>query len=156
MKKKMTVVPMKNTVIIKTSKHAHVINKDGLPMKLTVRNGFSERHQVRQEIYRASKKPKLPDGLYVLAELVEKDIGRLASDSIGNFWPEWYRLFAYETIYEIAFSRRVRQERQRRKQRNNIGALTGSDRADLAHALNIDINNLNTAVLELTTDRKAV
>ena len=156
MKKKMKVMPMKNTVIIKTSKHDHVINKDGLPMKITVRNGFLERHQVRQEIYRASKKRDLPDGLHVLAELVEKDIQRLASDSIGNFWPEWYRLFAYETIYEIAFSRGVRQERQRRKQRNNIGALTENDRADLAHALDIDINKLNTAVLELTTDRKAV
>ncbi len=156
MKKKMKVMPMKNTVILKTSKHTHVINKDGLPKKITVRNGFLERRQVRQEIYRASKNPKLPDGLYVLAELVEKDIQRLASDSIGNFWAEWYRLFAYETIYEIAFSRGVRQERQRRKQRNNIKALTENDRAELAHALDIDINKLNTAVLELTTDRKAV
>ncbi|MBL3715647.1 hypothetical protein GHK52_02200 [Lactococcus garvieae] len=156
MMKKMKVMPMKNTVILKTSKHTHVINKSVLPKKITVRRGFLERHQVRQEIYRASKNSKLPDGLYVLAELVEKDIQRLASDSIGNFWAEWYRLFAYETIYEIAFSRGVRQERQRRKHRNNIGALTENDRAELAHALNIDISKLNTAVLELTTDRKAV
>ncbi|XHB96162.1 hypothetical protein AAFF39_06450 [Lactococcus garvieae] len=91
--------------------------------------------------------------MHLLAELVEKDIQELRP---GMSWEECYRVFAYENIYEIAFNRGVRQERQRRKQRDNIGSLTGNDIADLAQALNIDINRLNTAVLELTASRKAV
>ena len=91
--------------------------------------------------------------MHLLAELVEKDIQELRP---GMSWEEWYRVFAYENIYQIAFSRGVKQERERKKQWDNISALTGNDIADLAQALHIDINKLNTAVLELIASRKAV
>ena len=94
-----------------------------------------------------------PQGLHLLADLVEKDIREIKPNLS---WDEWHRFWAYETIYQIAFNRGVRQKRQRRRQRDNIGALTGDDIADLAQALHLDINKLNTAVLEVTASRKAV
>lgn len=150
---KLKITVMKNAVIMKTSEKGLMINKAGLPVKMTVRNGFIEHCQIKQEIKQVHKKLYSPEGLYLLAKLVEKDIREMKPNLL---WSEQYRYFAYENIYQIAFSRGVRQERQRRKQRDNIGALTGNDMNDLAEALSIDINKLNTAVLELTASRKAV
>ena len=150
---KIKLTAMKHAVILKTSKTGFMINKVGLPVKMTVRKGITERCQIKQEIKQVHKNLYSPEGLYLLAKLVEKDIREMKPNLL---WSEQYRYFAYEDIYQIAFSRGVRQERQRRKQRDNIGALTGNDIADLAQALDIDINKLNKAVLELTTSRKAV
>lgn len=120
---------------------------------LVITKEIVNRYRVKQEIKRANKKGSSPQGLHLLAELVEEDIQELRP---GMSWEEWYRVLAYENIYQIAFSRGVKQERQRRKRRDNIDALTDNDIADLAQALHIDINKLNTALLELTAIRKAV
>lgn len=129
------------------------INKEKPRFNLTISKEIADRCRIKQEIKRANKKGSSPQGLHLLAELVEKDIQELRP---GMSWEEWYRVFAYETIYQIAFSRGVKQERERRKRHDNIGALTGNDIADLSQALGIDVNKLNTAVLELTASRKAV
>ena len=150
---KLKITVMKNAVIVKTSEKGFMVNKAGLPVKMTVSSGFVERCQVKQEIKRANKKLSCPEGVRLLSELVEKDIRTMKA----NFsWDTFHRFRAYETLYEIAFSRGVRQEHQQRKQRDNIGALTGNDIADLAKTLDIDTNKLNKAVLELTASRKAV
>jgi hypothetical protein len=148
---KIKITVMKHAVIVKTSKTGFMINKAGFPVKMIVSNGFTERLQVKQEIRRANKTGSSPRGLHLLVDLVEKNIRETKPDLS---WEEWFRIWAYEDIYQIAFSRGVRQERQRRKQRDNIGALTGNNIADLAQALHIDISKLNTAVLELTASRK--
>lgn len=129
------------------------INKEKSRFNLTISKEIANRCRVKQEIKRANKTGSSPQGLHLLADLVEKDIQELRP---GMSWEEWYRVFAYENIYQIAFSRGVRQERQRRKRRDNIDALTDNDVADLAQALHIDINKLNTALLELTASRKVV
>lgn len=105
---------MKHAVIVKTSEKGFMINKAGLPVKMTVSTGFIEHCQVKQEIKQVHKKLYSPEGLYLLAKLVEKDIREMKPNLL---WSEHYRYFAYENIYQIAFSRGVRQERQRRKQR---------------------------------------
>ena len=120
---------------------------------LVITKEIVNRYRIKQEIKRANKKGSSPQGLHLLADLVEKDIQELRPNMS---WEEWYRVFAYENIYQIAFSRGVKQERERKKRRDNIGALTGNDIADLSQALGIDVNKLNTALLELTASRKAV
>lgn len=150
---KIKITAMKHAVIVKTSKKGFMINKAGLPVKMTVSNGFTERCQINEEIKRVHKGMYAAEGIHLLGVLVEKDIQKYKKNTS---WGEFDRFWAYENIYEIAFNRGVRQERQRRKQRDNIGALTGNDIADLAQALSIDINKLNTAVLELTASRKQV
>ncbi|WP_285023481.1 hypothetical protein [Lactococcus garvieae] len=150
---KIKVTVMKHAVIVKTSEKGFMINKAGLPVKMTVSTGFVECYQVKEEIKRVHKNLRAPEGVRLLGKLVEKDIREIKPNLL---WDEWHRFWAYETLYEIAFSRGVRHERQRIKQRDNIGALTGNDMNDLAEALSIDINKLNTAVLELTASRKAV
>lgn len=150
---KIKIAVLKHVVLMKTSEKGFMINKAGLPVKMTVRNGLVECYQVKQEIKRVHKNLRAPEGVRLLSKLVEQDIQEIKP----NFsWDEFHRFWAYETLYEIAFNRGVRQERQRRKQRDNIGALTGNDIADLAQAMHIDVNKLNTAVLELTASRKAV
>ncbi|KXT62310.1 Phage protein [Lactococcus sp. DD01] len=138
-------------ILLSTSESGFKMNKLGFPVKMTVSNGFVERCQVKQEIKRVHKSLSAPEGVRLLSELVEKDIREIKPNSP---WDEWHRFWAYENIYQIAFNRGVRQERQRKKQRDNIGALTGNDMHELAQALSIDINKLNTAVLELTSKQK--
>ncbi|MGF2925411.1 hypothetical protein ACFX18_09090 [Lactococcus garvieae] len=120
---------------------------------LVITKEIVDRYRVKQEIKQANKKMNSPQGLHLLVDMVEKDIQKSCP---GMSWGEWSRVCAYEAIYDIAFSRGVKQERNRRKQRDNIGALTGNDIAELARALCIDINKLNTAVLELAASRKAM
>lgn len=117
---------------------------------LVITKEIVNRCRVKQEIRQVNKTGNSPQGLHLLANLVEKDIRKIKPNLS---WDEWYRFWAYETLYEIAFSRGVKQERERKKRRDNIGALTGNDIADLAQTLHIDINKLNTAVLELTTSK---
>lgn len=138
-------------IILSTSESGFKMNKLGFPVKMTVSTGFTERYRVKQEIKRANKKLSCPEGLHLLAELVEKDIQELRP---GMSWEEWYRVFAYENIYQIAFSRGVKQERQRIKQRDNIGSLTGNDMNELAEVLGISENKLISACLELSAKRK--
>ncbi|WP_242359584.1 hypothetical protein [Lactococcus petauri] len=58
-------------------------------------------------------------------------------------------------LYWAGYARGVREQRQKEREKSsNIGLLTGNDIADLAQTLHIDINKLNTAVLELTANRK--
>ncbi|KXT61908.1 hypothetical protein [Lactococcus sp. DD01] len=140
-----------NIILLSTSESGFKMNKLGFPVKMTVSNGFVERCQVKQEIKRVHKSLSAPEGVRLLSELVEKDIREIKPNSP---WDEWYRVFAYENIYQIAFSRGVKQERQRRKQRDNIGALTGNDMNDLAKALGISENKLISACLELSVKRK--
>lgn len=148
------------TLLICDEKQSHALvskfiyfteNTERKPLVIT--EEIADRYRVKQEIKRANKKGSSPQGLHLLAELVEKDIQKLRPSML---WEEWYRVFAYENIYQIAFNRGLRQERQRRKQRDNIDALTDNDIAGLAQVLDIDINKLNKAVLELTASRKAV
>lgn len=150
---KIKIAVMKNVVLMKTSEKGFMINKAGLPVKMTVSNGFVELQRIKEEINQVHKRAYAIEGVRLLSMLVEKDI--LKHKKIAS-WEEFDRFWAYENIYEVAFNRGVRQERQRRKQRDNIGALTGNDIADLAQAMHIDINKLNTAVIELTASRKAV
>ena len=58
-------------------------------------------------------------------------------------------------LYWAGYARGVREQRQKQREKSsNIGLLTGNDIADLAQTLHIDINKLNTTVLELTANRK--
>lgn len=148
------------TLLICDEKQSHALvskfiyfteNAERKPLIIT--KEIANRCRVKQEIRQANKTGSSPQGLHLLADLVEKDIQELRPNMS---WKEWYRVSAYEKIYEIAFNRGVRKERQRRKRHDNIGALTGNDIADLSQALDIDVNKLNTALLELTASRKAV
>ncbi|MEX5279033.1 hypothetical protein RO490_05270 [Lactococcus petauri] len=120
---------------------------------LIITKEIANRFKIKQELRQASKKGVSSQGLHLLAELIEKDIQKSFHNTL---WEEWYRYFAYETIYGLAFDRGIRHERQRRKKRDNIGALTGDDIAELAQAMHIDINKVNTALLEITASRKQV
>ncbi|MFK4817238.1 hypothetical protein ACI1T3_02135 [Lactococcus petauri] len=118
---------------------------------LVITKEIANRCRIKQEIRQANKIGNSPQGLHLLAELVEKDIQKSFHNKL---WEEWYRYFAYETIYGLAFDRGIRHERQRRKQCDNIGALTGNDMNELSEALGISENKVVSACLELSAKRK--
>ena len=72
------------------------------------------------------------------------------NNKTNGYNPFWVGL----DLYWAGYARGVREQRQKQREKSsNIGLLTGNDIADLAQTLHIDINKLNTTVLELTTSK---
>lgn len=73
------------------------------------------------------------------------------NNKTNGYNPFWVGL----DLYWAGYARGVREQRQKEREKSsNIELLTGNDIADLAQTLHIDINKLNTAVLEVTANRK--
>ena len=108
---------LKDAMILSTSKKKIFVNKEALPLKLKVPHGYAEQQEIKQELNQAHKSLNSPKGLYTLAKIIEEDIENSFHDN--QDWDAWKRVFAYEDIYSIAFSRGVRQER-RRKNRGKV------------------------------------
>ncbi|GEM_PF-1896074 len=148
---KIKITFMKNAVIVKTSKKGFMINKAGLPVKMTVRNGFIERKNLKIQAERDLKTYRDKD---TMEPLFTQSFEQSVSNKLNDNSPY---LVGVE-LYWAGYARGIREQRQndREKQRHwdNIGALTGNDIADLAQALHIDISKLNTAVVELIASRK--
>ena len=73
-------------------------------------------------------------------------------------WEEWKCVFAYECLYNIAFNRGVRQERQRRKTKRKaltaFDVISANDVIELSNELGINEDRLTYAVLEVIAKRK--
>ena len=69
------------------------------------------------------------------------------TNGCNPFWTDF-------DLYWAGYARGIREQRQEQREKSiHIELLTGNDIADLAQTLHIDINKLNTAVLELTTSK---
>ena len=72
------------------------------------------------------------------------------NNKTNGYNPFWVGL----DLYWAGYARGVREQRQKEREKSsNIELLTGNDIADLAQTLHIDINKLNTVVLELITSK---
>ncbi|WP_416037696.1 hypothetical protein ACL43R_02605 [Lactococcus formosensis] len=157
---KIKITFMKNAVIMKTSEKGFMVNKTALPVKMTVRNDFTERKNLKKQAKRDLKayrdKNTIEPYKNTIEPLFYKTFEQSMNNNANSQSPYWVGI----ELYWAGYARGIREQRQnvREKQghRDNIGALTGNDIADLAQALSIDINKLNTAVLELTASRKQV
>ncbi|KST78555.1 hypothetical protein ATCC19435_2048 [Lactococcus lactis subsp. lactis] len=125
-------------------------------MKLT--SEIVEKYRIKQEIKQTQKKTDSPNGLYPLIKAIEKDVSQLLNKQDKDDWEKWERVFAYECLYNIAFNRGVRQERQRRKSKETVlsafDIIGADDVAELSHELGVSEDKLTYAVMEVIAKRK--
>ena len=132
--------------------------KKGNPFKMKITHEIAEKYRIKQEIKQTRKKTDSPNGLYPLIEAIEKDVSQLLNKQDKDDWDEWKRVFVYEYLYDVAFNRGIRHERQRRKSKETVLSafdIIGSDDvAELSHELGVSEVILMHAVLEVIAKRK--
>ncbi|KEY61576.1 hypothetical protein, partial [Lactococcus cremoris] len=109
---------------IPLSKLLHI--SKGKPFKMKITPEIAEKYRIKQEIKQTEYKGGSPEGLYPLTEVIEEKVTSREYHNVKKEnWQDWMRIFAYEYLYDVAFNRGVRQERQRRKTKRK--ALTAFD-----------------------------
>ena len=128
------------------------------PFKMKLTPEIVEKYRIKQEIKQTRKKTDSPNGLYPLIEAIEKDVSQLLNKQDKDDWEEWKCVFAYECLYNIAFNRGVRQERQSRKTKRKaltaFDVISANDVIELSNELGINEDRLTYAVLEVISKRK--
>ena len=128
------------------------------PLKLKITNNQAEKYRIKQEIKQTQKKTDIPIGLYPLIEAIEKDVSQLLNKQDKDDWEGRKRVFAYECLYNIAFNRGKRHERQRRKTKckalTAFDVISANDVIELSNELGINEDRLTYAVLEVISKRK--
>ena len=128
------------------------------PFKMKITREIAEKYRIKQEIKQTQKKTNSPNGLYPLIKAIEKDVSQLLNKQDKDDWEKWERVFAYECLYDVAFNRGVRQERQRRKSKETVlsafDIIGADDVIELSNELGINEDRLTYAVLEVISKRK--
>ncbi|MCZ8491099.1 hypothetical protein [Lactococcus lactis] len=134
------------------------IKKDN-PFKMKITHEIAEKYRIKQEIKQTEYKGRSPEGLYPLTEVIEEKVTSREYHNVkkGN-WQDWMRIFAYEYLYDVAFNRGIRHERQRRKSKETVlsafDIISSEDVAELSNELGINEDRLTYAVLEVISKRK--
>lgn len=133
-------------------------NLNKAPFRIKIPHEIAEKYRIKQEIKQTQKKGFSTEGLYPLIGLIEKDISDFLSEQDDDNWEDWKRVFAYECLYNVAFNRGVRHERQRRKgKRKELTAfdiIGADDVIELSNELGINEDKLTYAVMEVISKRK--
>ena len=141
---------------IPLSKLLHI--PKGKPFKMKITREIAEKYRIKQEIKQTQKKTNSPNGLYPLIKAIEKDVSQLLNKQDKDDLDMWERVFAYEYLYDVAFNRGVRQERQRRKTKHKamtaFDIISSEDVLELSNELGISEDKLTYAVLEVISKRK--
>ncbi|EQC82893.1 hypothetical protein LLT7_15090 [Lactococcus cremoris subsp. cremoris TIFN7] len=128
------------------------------PFKMKITREIAEKYRIKQEIKQTEYKGNSPEGLYPLIEAIEKDVSQLLNKQDKDDLEMWERVFAYEYLYDVAFNRGVRQERQRRKSKETVlsafDIIGADDVIELSNELGINEDRLTYAVLEVISKRK--
>ncbi|KST86538.1 hypothetical protein [Lactococcus lactis] len=142
---------------IPLSKLLHITK--GKPFKMKVTPEIAEKYRIKQEIKQIEYKGKSPEGLYPLTEVIEEKVISWEYYNVKKEnWQDWMRIFAYEYLYDVAFNRGIRHERQRRKSKETVlsafDIIGADDVAELSHELGVSEARLMHAVLEVIAKRK--
>ena len=140
---------------IPLSKLLHI--PKGKPFKMKVTPEIAEKYRIKQEIKQTEYKGKSPEGLYPLTEVIEEKVTSWEYHNVKKEnWQDWMRIFAYEYLYDVAFNRGIRHERQRRKNKPlaALDLISADDITALSHELGISEDKLTYAVLEVISKRK--
>ena len=128
------------------------------PFKMKITREIAEKYRIKQEIKQTRKKTDSPNGLYPLIEAIEKDVSQSLNKQDKDDWEGWKRVLAYECLYNIAFNRGKRHERQRRKSKETVlsafDIIGADDVIELSNELGINEDRLTYAVLEVISKRK--
>ena len=141
---------------IPLSKLLHI--PKGKPFKMKITPEIVERYRIKQEIKQTEYKRENPEGLYPLIKAIEKDVSQLLNKQDQDDWEKWERVFVYEYLYDVAFNRGIRHERQRRKTKRKaltaFDVISANDVIELSNVLGINEDRLTYAVLEVIAKRK--
>ena len=121
---------------------------------IKIPHGLAENYkairEIKEEIKQVEHHDDIAKGVALLSQVIEEKIISQEYNHVNkdNF-QDWMRIFVYDYLYEVAFNRGIRQERERKKYRNNIGNLTGHDIESLAEQLKLSPVVVDRAVMEL-------
>ncbi len=143
----------------KTRKHTILFNLNKAPFRIKLSHAIAERYRIKQEIKQTEYKGKSPEGLYPLTEVIEEKVtSREYHNANKENWQDWMRIFAYEYLYNVAFNRGVRHERQRKKAKSKpltaFDLISADDVIELSNELGVSEDKLTFAVLEVISKRK--
>ena len=132
--------------------------KKGNPFKMKISQAIAERYRIKQEIKQTEYKGRSPEELYLLTEVIEEKVTSWEYHNVKKEnWQDWMRIFAYEYLYDVAFNRGVRQERQRRKTKHKamtaFDIISSEDVSELSNELGISEDKLTYAVMEVISKR---
>ncbi|MCT1170434.1 hypothetical protein [Lactococcus lactis] len=132
--------------------------KKGNPFKMKISQAIVERYRIKQEIKQTEYKTDSHNGLYPLIEAIEKDVSQSLNKQDKDDWKDLMRICVYECLYDVAFNRGVRHERQRRKAKKTVQSafdiISSEDVTELSNELGINEDRLTYAVLEVISKRK--
>ena len=134
--------------------------KKGNPFKMKISQAIAERYRIKQEIKQTEYKGKSPEGLYPLTGVIEEKVTSWEYHNVKKeIWQDWMRIFAYEYLYDVAFNRGVRHERQRRKTKHKamtaFDIISSEDVSELSNELGISEDKLTYAVMEVISKRNS-
>ena len=126
-------------------------------MKIT--HEIAEKYRIKQEIKQTDYKGFVTEGVMQLADVIEEKIILMDYHNANKEnWQDWMRIFAYEYLYDVAFNRGIRHERQRRKSKETVlsafDIIGADDVIELSNELGINEDRLTYAVLEVISKRK--
>ena len=132
--------------------------KKGNPFKMKISQAIAERYCIKQEIKQTDYKGCVTEGVMQLADIIEEKIILMDYHNANKEnWQDWMRIFVYEYLYDVAFNRGVRQERQRRKTKHKamtaFDIISSEDVLELSHELGISEDKLTYAVMEVISKR---
>ena len=123
-------------------------------LRIKIPHGLAENYkairEIKEEIKQVEHHADIAEDVALLSQVIEEKIISQEYNHVNkdNF-QDWMRIFVYDYLYEVAFNRGIRQERERKKHRNNIGNLTGHDIESLAEQLKLSPVVVDRAVMEL-------
>lgn len=133
--------------------------KKGNPFKMKISHEIAEKYRIKQEIKQTEYKGFVTEGVAQLADIIEEKIILMDYHNANKEnWQDWMRIFAYGYLYDVAFNRGIRHERQRRKTKHKamtaFDIISSEDVSELSHELGISEDKLTYAVMEVISKRK--
>lgn len=133
--------------------------KKGNPFKMKISHEIAEKYRIKQEIKQTEYKGFVTEGVAQLADIIEEKIILMDYHNANKEnWQDWMRVFAYEYLYDVAFNRGIRHERQRRKTKHKaltaFDIISSEDVSELSNELGINEDKLTYAVMEVISKRK--
>lgn len=133
--------------------------KKGNPFKMKISHEIAEKYRIKQEIKQTEYKGFTTEGVRLLTDVIEeKVISWEHHNANKENWEDWMRVFVYEYLYDVAFNRGIRHERQRRKTKHKamtaFDIISSEDVSELSNELGINEDKLTYAVMEVISKRK--
>lgn len=137
------------TVILSTSKKRMIINKNALPIKLTVPRGYTEQKLLSNQAERDLKAHYDKD---IIEPLFNESLEQSMAKKSNGKNPYWVSL----ELYWAGYARGIREHRQKVREiaQTAFDVISAEDISELSHELGISEDKITSAVMEVISKRK--